>query len=349
MRSLSKLNKALFCKWCWRFANKRDSLWRFVINIKFGEGDGGWNTNESRGGYGTGLWKDIRKEWLTFSQNSTPLLGNGRRLCFWKDPWCDGMALCNAFPTLFNLVVHKDVRVAEVWDSLREDGGWSPVFLRPFNDWEMDEVKMFLLFFQNRKISPFQEDHLILKETRLDGFSVRLMYRKLMHSLPTDFPWRSIWKPIVPPKLGFFAWEASWGKVLTLDQLKRREIPLVNRCFLCQEEEKTIDHLLIHCSRAKMLWNLFLTIMNYNWVFLLTVRQSLLAWQSVSVGQKRKRVWLAAPLCLFWTLWNERNRAVFENETPSALRMKSSFLFTLWSWAKLYSVDNLNYLIEFLT
>ena len=39
----------------------------------------------------------------------------------------------------------------------------------------------------------------------------------------------------------------------------------------------------------------------------------------------------------------------FENETPSAFRMKSSFLFTLWSWAKLYNVDNLNSLVEFLT
>ena len=156
--------------------------------------------------------------------------------------------MCNAFPTLFNLVVHKDARVAEVWDSSREDGGWSPVFLRPFNDWEMDEVERFLLFLQNRKIRPFQEDRLILKETRPDGFSVRLMYRKLMNSLPTDFPWRSIWNPIVPPKLGFFAWEASWGKVLTLDQLKRRGITLVNRCFLCQEKEETIDHFLVHCS-----------------------------------------------------------------------------------------------------
>ena len=55
VRSLSKMNKALFCKWCWRFANERDSLWRLVINTKFGEGDGGWNTNDIRGGYATGL------------------------------------------------------------------------------------------------------------------------------------------------------------------------------------------------------------------------------------------------------------------------------------------------------
>ena len=89
-------------------------------------------------------------------------------------------------------------------------------------------MERFLLFLHNKKIRPFQEGRLLLKETMTDGFSVRLMYRKLMHSLRTDFPCRSIWNPIIPPKLGFFAWEASWGKVLTLDQLKRRGIPLVN-------------------------------------------------------------------------------------------------------------------------
>ena len=84
-------------------------------------------------------------------------------------------------------------------------------------------------------------------------------------------------------------------------------------------------------------------------MFPLTVRQALLACQSASVGKKRKSVWLAAPLCLFWTVWNERNRAALENEIPSAFRIKSSFLFTLWSWDKLYSGDNLSSLVDFLT
>ena len=349
VRGLSLMNQALLCKWSWRFANERDSLWRLVISTKFGEEDGGWNTRDIRGAFGTGLWKDIRKEWLTFSQNTISSLGNGRRLGFWKDPWGDETVLCYAFPTLFNLTAHKDARVANVWDSSREDGGWSPVFLRPFNDLELEEVERFLHFLHNKKIRPFQEDRLLLKESITDGFSIRHMYSKLVYSPPLDFPYRSIWNPIVPPKLGFFAWEASWGKVLTLDQLKRRGIPLVNRCFLCEEKEETIDHLLIHCSRAKMLWDLLLAITDANWVFPRTVRQLLLAWQSASVGKKWKRVWMATPLCIFWTLWLERNRVVFENEAPSAHRMKSFFLFTLWSWAKVYSIDNLNSLVGFLS
>ena len=40
---------------------------------------------------------------------------------------------------------------------------------------------------------------------------------------------------------------------------------------------------------------------------------------------------------------------VFENEVTSANRMKSFFLFTLWGWAKMYSVDNLNSFVGFLT
>ena len=45
--------------------------------------------------------------------------------------------------------------------------------------------------------------------------------------------------------------------MLTFDQLKRRGMTFANRCFMCEEEEETIDHLLIHCKSAKMLWDFF--------------------------------------------------------------------------------------------
>ena len=45
----------------------------------------------------------------------------------------------------------------------------------------------------------------------------------------------------------------------------------------------------------------------------------------------------------------EMNRVVFGNEIPSAHRMNSFFVFSLWSWAKLYSVDNLNSMVGFLS
>ena len=54
----------------------------------------------------------------------------------------------------------------------------------------------------------------------------------------------------------FFAWEASWGKILTLEQLQRRGYSLANRCFLCLSEVETVDLLLLHCVKTRALWNL---------------------------------------------------------------------------------------------
>ena len=144
----------------------------------------------------------------------------------------------------------------------------------------MEEIERFLQYLHSRKIKPFQEDQLLLKGFKTNGFSVRLVYRMLVHSPPTAFPFRSIWNPIVPP-----GWVFLPGK--TLDQLKRGGIPLANKCFLCEEENETIDHLLNHCSRAKMLWDLFLVIVGSSWVFPLTIGQSLLAWQGANVGEYR--------------------------------------------------------------
>ena len=59
IKSLAILNNALLCKWIWRFANERDSLWRNVILWKFGEERGGWCSAISRDAYGSGVWKEI--------------------------------------------------------------------------------------------------------------------------------------------------------------------------------------------------------------------------------------------------------------------------------------------------
>ena len=41
--------------------------------------------------------------------------------------------------------------------------------------------------------------------------------------------------------------------MLTLNQLKRRGRALANMCFLCKEDEETIEHLLVHGKKARML------------------------------------------------------------------------------------------------
>ena len=78
-----------------------------------------------------------QKEWPSFFQNSVFVLGDGRRINFWKDVWWDGEALCARFPSFFNLVLNKEARVVDIWESGDGARGWSPTFLRSLNDWEI--------------------------------------------------------------------------------------------------------------------------------------------------------------------------------------------------------------------
>ena len=134
IRNLSILNRALLCKWSWRFAVERDSYWKLIISMKYGIERGGWSTRRAREGHGVGLWKEISKEGMLLLNNVSFSVGDGKRVRFWKDIWCGNTPLCQAFPSLFDLAGSKDAWVADDWDPMGEVGGWTPLFLRPFND-----------------------------------------------------------------------------------------------------------------------------------------------------------------------------------------------------------------------
>ena len=89
-------------------------------------------------------------------------------------------------------------------------------------------------------------------------------------------------------------------KVLTLDQLKRMGKFLANRCYLCEEKEETMEHLLVHYQQVRMLWELSFAMVGTNLVFRFSIRQSfkfpfyicqtLISWQGAWVGKKCKKV-----------------------------------------------------------
>ena len=78
-------NKALLGKWSWRFATKRNPLWKQVIVGKYGQEDEGWCTNEERERYGVGVWKALRNGWEDLKIRMRFKVGSRNRVKFWKD------------------------------------------------------------------------------------------------------------------------------------------------------------------------------------------------------------------------------------------------------------------------
>ncbi|RVW87876.1 putative ribonuclease H protein [Vitis vinifera] len=116
IKNLSRLNKALLGKWCWRFASEQDSLWKQVIVRKFGEEEGCWCSGASRESHGVGLWKAIRNGWMEFSKRVAFKVGDGSKVRFWKDRWCGEDSLEEPFPSLYSLASSRDAWVAQLWD-----------------------------------------------------------------------------------------------------------------------------------------------------------------------------------------------------------------------------------------
>ncbi|RVW97629.1 hypothetical protein CK203_027994 [Vitis vinifera] len=99
------------------------------------------------------------------------------------------------------------------WCSQEGGGSWSPLFSRPFNDWKLDEVESLLLCLHGKRLHRDEEDKVLWTETKSGKFSLKSLYKALELGSLVYFPMKIIWNLWVQPKVSFFAWEATWGKL----------------------------------------------------------------------------------------------------------------------------------------
>ena len=105
------------------------------------------------------------------------------------------------------------------------------------------------------------EDQVVWTKSKDGRFFVKSLYKALEMERQGDFSARVIWNSLLPSRVNFFAWEATWKNVLTLDRIQRRGCPLANKCYLCLSKEESIDHILLHCELARSLWNLLFSLL----------------------------------------------------------------------------------------
>ena len=125
------------------------------------------------------------------------------------DKWCGDEPLCESFSSLFSISLSKEAWVSDVWNLDGDGGGWTPLFSRVFNDWEVELVEHFLQKIQAFRVQREVEDRVIWTASRCGTFTVKSLYSILEPEDSPLFPSGSIWRVSVPPKVPFFAWEAS--------------------------------------------------------------------------------------------------------------------------------------------
>jgi hypothetical protein len=204
------------------------------VDSNFGSLSGGWCSLEPVGAFGVGLWKNIRIGWETFSGFSRFKVGDRARTKFWHDLWCRDSVLKEAFLSLFGIARAKNASVAENLEFLSGSNQWNMSFSREAHDWEVDVFASFFQVFHTVFVRRGSEDRLWWVSSKRGLFNVKSFFNSLAGSEGSCFSWKSACQTWALLRVVFFEWSVALGMILTLDNLRKMQAIMVNRCCMCK-------------------------------------------------------------------------------------------------------------------
>ena len=104
-------NKCLLSKWFFKLLNEQ-GVWQELLSNKY---LGGKTLAQVKSKPSDSpFWKGVLKNQKDFFSNDYFIIGNGQGTRFWEDTWLGDTPLSVQYQSLFNIVRHKDVLVADV-------------------------------------------------------------------------------------------------------------------------------------------------------------------------------------------------------------------------------------------
>ena len=120
-------------------------------------------------------------------------------------------------------------------------------------------------------------------------------------------------------------------KILTIDNIRKMNLIVINRYCLCKADGETIDHLFLQCEIARSLWYAIFNWFGLSWVMPSKVVGFFACWWSGGRSQSSV-VWKMVPLCIVWCLWLERNERCFEDSERSLEELTTFFFYMFYTW-----------------
>jgi hypothetical protein len=117
----------------------------------------------------------------------------------------------------------------------------------------------------------------------------------------------------VPPRIAFFSWTAALGRFLTIDNLRKHNLIIIDWCCMCKQSGESVDHLLLHCSLARELWSMVFVLFGVHWVMPCHVLHLRAGWQGRFGNHRNMVVWRMVPHCVMCWIWREMNARHFED------------------------------------
>jgi hypothetical protein len=169
-------------------------------------------------------------------------------------------------------------------------------------------------------LQPEVEDTHIWRFASTGQYSAKSAYEALFIGAIQFNPWERIWKSWAPGKCKFFMWLVAHNKCWTIDRLAKKGLPHPDRCQLCDQEEETLDHILIACIFSRQAWFQVLQRFGLQTLAPEPDDHSFESWWDRvyrRVLDQAKKGLNSIIILVAWSLWNHRNRCVFDGVQPN--------------------------------
>ena len=116
------------------------------------------------------------------------------------------------------------------------------------------------------------------------------------------------------------------NKLLTGENLEKRNIAGPHRCELCRSNPETTQHLFLECNFAKEAWRLSLLDLQIPAFPQSTVAELFTSWNNIyphgiPTESLWRKIWTAVPKFVCWQLWLARNDQIFNGNRHSPLQV----------------------------
>lgn len=175
-------------------------------------------------------------------------MGNGTKIQFWEDKWFGSSPLAVQFWEIYVICNEKLVCLSDVWDGYTVKLSFRRNFLpRLIEQWY--ELEQFVM---STALSE-EQDTLVWQYNSSGVYSTKSLYSIINFRgiMPLYIP--ALWSLVVPPRIHIFIWLLSHNRIMTRDNLKKKDIEKPEDCVFCTEKE-SVNHLFFDCVVARALW-----------------------------------------------------------------------------------------------
>jgi hypothetical protein len=248
-------------------------------------------------------WDMLRSLLPIYRAITSVALGDGQNTSFWHDVWHEQDSMAEKFPQLFTHCKDQEMTVSQA-----VEGALQPSLVHRRSSVAQQQLAELTTIVEQINLQQGRDKRLSPWLKRNGDLDTSLLYGALRMNESGEDVWaKFIWKSKAPPRVQFFAWLLSQGKIQCRTNLVKKKIVETAECEICHEADETAAHVIFGCTAAKEFWDAVQITTDRTW----TVDKLLEITVPGHIPGGHFSTFIT--LCC-WHIWKRRNNIAFRND-----------------------------------